>query len=564
MYQYTAFDQSIVDQRVAQFRDQTERFLSGELDGEAFKPLRLQNGLYVQKHAPMLRVAIPYGLVNTRQMRMFAHIAREYDNDYAHFSTRQNIQFNWPELGRVPDILAELATVQMHAIQTSGNCIRNTTTDQFAGVAPDEVVNPLVWAEIIRQWSTIHPEFAFLPRKFKIAISGSTQDRAATLVHDIGLIALQDAAGNIGFRVAAGGGLGRTPIVGTVIRDFLPWQHLISYLEAILRVYNRLGRRDNKYKARIKILVKESTPAQFTEWVEAEFEATKNGPQLLTQAHVNAIAERFTQATYRDLPVDDAGTVTFAASSNEFARWQRRNVHAHRIDGYAAVSVSLKRTGVPPGDITANEMDAVATLADKYSQGELRVTHEQNLVLADVEKNALPNLWRDLKALGMAVPNIGLIGNIIACPGGDFCDLANAVSIPVAAAIHERFESLDYQFDIGELDLNISGCINACGHHHVGHIGILGVDKHDEEWYQITIGGAQSGMPSGAGGPAGGTAKIGKIIGPSFARAQVADVVENLIQTYLSLRERDDERFVDVVARTGIDPFKERVYAEVN
>ena len=561
MYQYTAFDQSVVDQRVAQFRDQTERFLSGELGAEEFKPIRLQNGLYVQKHAPMLRVAIPYGLVNTKQVRMFAHIAREYDHGYAHFSTRQNIQYNWPELHRVPDILAELATVQMHAIQTSGNCIRNTTTDQFAGVAPDEVVNPLVWAEIIRQWSTIHPEFAFLPRKFKIAISGSAQDRAATLVHDIGLIALKDAAGHIGFRVAAGGGLGRTPIVGTVIRDFLPWQHLISYLEAILRVYNRLGRRDNKYKARIKILVKESTPAQFTEWVETEFEAMKNGPQLLTQAQVDAIAARFTQSVYRELPVDDAGTVTFAASSGEFARWQRRNVHAHRVSGYASVSVSLKRIGVPPGDITADELDAIAELADQYTQGELRVTHEQNLVFADVEKNSLPDLWRDLKALGMAVPNIGLIGNIIACPGGDFCDLANAVSIPVAAAIHERFESLDYQFDIGELDLNISGCINACGHHHVGHIGILGVDKHDEEWYQITIGGAQSGMPNGTEG---GTARIGKIIGPSFARVQVADVVENLIQTYLSLRERDDERFVDVVARTGIDPFKERVYAEVN
>ncbi|MBC7709376.1 MAG: nitrite/sulfite reductase [Rhizobacter sp.] len=561
MYQYTAFDQSIVDQRVAQFRDQTERFISGELGGEEFKPIRLQNGLYVQKHAPMLRVAIPYGLVNTKQVRMFAHIAREYDHNYAHFSTRQNIQYNWPELHRVPDILAELATVQMHAIQTSGNCIRNTTTDQFAGVAPDEVVNPLVWAEIIRQWSTIHPEFAFLPRKFKIAISGSAQDRAATLVHDIGLIAMKDASGQIGFRVAAGGGLGRTPIVGTVIRDFLPWQHLISYLEAILRVYNRLGRRDNKYKARIKILVKESTPAQFTEWVETEFEATKNGPQLLTQAQVDAIAARFTQAAYRELPADDAGTVTFSASSGEFARWQRRNVHAHRVSGYASVSVSLKRLGMPPGDITADELDAIAELADQYTQGELRVTHEQNLVFADVEKGELPALWSDLKALGMAVPNIGLIGNIIACPGGDFCDLANAVSIPVAAAIHERFESLDYQFDIGELDLNISGCINACGHHHVGHIGILGVDKHDEEWYQITIGGAQSGMPNGTDG---GTAKIGKIIGPSFARAQVADVVENLIQTYLSLRERDDERFVDVVARTGIDPFKERVYAEVN
>ncbi len=560
MYQYTAFDQKLVDERVAQFRDQTERRLSGELSEDEYRPLRLQNGLYVQKHAPMLRVAIPYGLLASRHLRMFAHIARKYDRGYAHFTTRQNIQYNWPELGRVPDILADLATVQMHAIQTSGNCIRNTTTDQFAGIAPDEVVNPLVWAEIIRQWSTIHPEFAFLPRKFKIAISGAASDRAATLVHDIGLVALKDDAGNIGFRVAVGGGLGRTPIVGTVIRDFLPWQHLITYLEAILRVYNRLGRRDNKYKARIKILVKESTPAQFTDWVEAEFEATKNGPTLLSQAEVDAIAGRFTWPTYKDLPQDDAATVTFAAGHDDFARWQRRNVHPHRVPGYAAVSVSLKRVGIPPGDITADELDAVAALADKYTQGELRVTHEQNLVLPDVEKSELPALWRELKALGMAVPNIGLIGNIIACPGGDFCDLANAVSIPVAAAIHERFESLDYQFDIGELDLNISGCINACGHHHVGHIGILGVDKHDEEWYQITIGGAQNIALNGA--PA--TARIGKIIGPSFARAEVADVVETLIQTYLGLRERDDERFVDVVARVGIDPFKERVYAEAD
>jgi len=560
MYQYTAFDQKIVDERVAQFRDQTERRLAGELSEDEYRPLRLQNGLYVQKHAPMLRVAIPYGLLASRHLRMFAHVARKYDRGYGHFTTRQNIQYNWPELGRVPDILADLATVQMHAIQTSGNCIRNTTTDQFAGIAPDEVVNPLVWAEIIRQWSTIHPEFAFLPRKFKIAISGSLEDRAATLVHDIGLVAVKDAAGHIGFRVAVGGGLGRTPIVGTVIRDFLPWQHLITYLEAVLRVYNRLGRRDNKYKARIKILVKESTPAQFTDWVEAEFEATKNGPTLLSQAEVDAIAARFTQPVYKDLPQDDAGTVTFAAASGEFARWQRRNVHAHRLPGYAAVTVSLKRVGIPPGDITADELDAVAALADRYTQGELRVTHEQNLVFPDVEKSELPALWRELKALGMAVPNIGLIGNIIACPGGDFCDLANAVSIPVAKAIHERFESLDYQFDIGELDLNISGCINACGHHHVGHIGILGVDKHDEEWYQVTIGGAQN--IDRADGTA--TARIGKIIGPSFAREQVPDVVETLIQTYLSLRERDDERFVDVVARLGIDPFKERVYAEAD
>ena len=557
MYQYTAFDQTIVDERVAQFRDQTARHLAGALSVDEFRALRVQNGLYLQKHAPMLRVAIPYGLVAARHLRMFAHIARTYDRGYAHFTTRQNIQFNWPELARVPDILADLATVQMHAIQTSGNCVRNTTTDPFAGIAPDEVVNPLVWAELIRQWSTIHPEFAFLPRKFKIAISGAISDRAATMVHDIGLVALTDGSGAIGFRVAVGGGLGRTPIIGTVIRDFLPWQHLITYLEAILRVYNRLGRRDNKFKARIKILVKESTPAQFADWVEAEFEATRDGPTRLSPSDVEAIAARFTQANYHDLPLDDADVVTFAAASGEFARWQRRNVHAHRVPGYAAVTASLKRIGTPPGDITADELDAVAGLADVYTQGELRVTHEQNLVFPNVEKRALPALWRELHALGMATPNIGLIGNIIACPGGDFCDLANAVSIPVAAAIHERFESLDDQFDIGELDLNISGCINACGHHHVGHIGILGVDKHDEEWYQVTIGGNQGGGPDDR-------ARIGRIIGPSFARDEIPDVIETLIRTYLELREHDEERFVDVVARVGIEPFKERVYAKTD
>ena len=557
MYQYTAFDQTIVDERVAQFRDQTARHLAGALSVDEFRALRVQNGLYLQKHAPMLRVAIPYGLVAARHLRMFAHIARTYDRGYAHFTTRQNIQFNWPELARVPDILADLATVQMHAIQTSGNCVRNTTTDPFAGIAPDEVVNPLVWAELIRQWSTIHPEFAFLPRKFKIAISGAISDRAATMVHDIGLVALTDGSGAVGFRVAVGGGLGRTPIIGTVIRDFLPWQHLITYLEAILRVYNRLGRRDNKFKARIKILVKESTPAQFADWVEAEFEATRDGPTRLSPSDVEAIAARFTQANYHDLPLDDADVVTFAAASGEFARWQRRNVHAHRVPGYAAVTASLKRIGTPPGDITADELDAVAGLADVYTQGELRVTHEQNLVFPNVEKRALPALWRELHALGMATPNIGLIGNIIACPGGDFCDLANAVSIPVAAAIHERFESLDDQFDIGELDLNISGCINACGHHHVGHIGILGVDKHDEEWYQVTIGGNQGGAPNDP-------ARIGRIIGPSFARDEIPDVIETLIRTYLELREHDEERFVDVVARVGIEPFKERVYAKTD
>jgi sulfite reductase (NADPH) hemoprotein beta-component len=559
MYQYTEIDQQIVDERVAQFRGQTERFLAGKLSEDEFRPLRLQNGLYVQKHAPMLRVAIPYGLLNTKQLRMFAQIAREYDRGYGHFTTRQNIQYNWPELARVPDILADLASVQMHAIQTSGNCIRNTTTDQFAGVAPDEVVNPLVWAEIIRQWSTIHPEFAFLPRKFKIAISGSTQDRAATLVHDIGLTAVKNDVGEIGFRVAVGGGLGRTPMVGVVIKAFLPWQDLITYLEAILRVYNLNGRRDNKYKARIKITLKETGVERFAQLVDDEFSITQNGPTTLTAAHVQSISSRFTQATHAPLPEDDANVVTLAASYPEFARWLKRNTHAHRVSGYAAVTLSLKRKGVPPGDMTHDEMDRVADLADRFSQGELRVTHEQNLVFADVEKRALPELWRELKALGLATANIGLIGNIIACPGGDFCSLANAVSIPVAQAIHDRFESLDYQFDIGELDLNISGCINACGHHHVGHIGILGVDKNGEEWYQVTIGGAQTIAIDGKD-----TARIGKIIGPSFARNDVPDVVEKLIHTYLDLRERDDERFVDVVARSGIEPFKENVYAEVN
>jgi sulfite reductase (NADPH) hemoprotein beta-component len=559
MYQYTEFDQKIVDERVAQFRGQTARFLAGTLSEDDFRPLRLQNGLYVQKHAPMLRVAIPYGLLNTKQLRMFAQVAREYDRGYGHFTTRQNIQFNWPELARVPDILADLASVQMHAIQTSGNCIRNTTTDQFAGVAPDEIVNPLVWAEIIRQWSTIHPEFAHLPRKFKIAINGSREDRAATLVHDIGLTALKNEAGDTGFRVAVGGGLGRTPIVGVVIKEFLPWQDLITYLEAILRVYNLNGRRDNKYKARIKITLKETGVERFAQLVEDEFALTQSGPTRLDDSHVAAVASRFTSAHYAELPDDDAAVVTLAASNHEFARWLKRNTHAHRVSGYAAVTLSLKRKGVPPGDITADEMDRVADLADRFSQGELRVTHEQNLVLADVEKRTLPELCRELRTLGFATANIGLIGNIIACPGGDFCSLANAVSIPVAQAIHDRFESLDYQFDIGELDLNISGCINACGHHHVGHIGILGVDKNGEEWYQVTIGGAQA--ISIAGNE---TARIGKIIGPSFARADVPDVVEKLIHTYLNLRERDDERFVDVVARTGIEPFKENVYAEAH
>ncbi|MCU0806273.1 MAG: nitrite/sulfite reductase, partial [Burkholderiales bacterium] len=503
---------------------------------------------------PMLRVAIPYGLLSSRQLRKLARIARVYDRGYGHFSTRQNIQFNWPKLESGPDILAELAEVQMHAIQTSGNCIRNITTDHFAGVAPDEIVDSFVWCEVVRQWSTFHPEFAYLPRKFKIAITGAANDRAATFVHDIGLQAVRADDGAVGFRVMVGGGLGRTPIVGHVIREFLPWPHLLTYLEAILRVYNRYGRRDNKYKARIKILVKERTPAAFASEVEAEWAELRDGPATLVEAEIDRIARRFTRPAYLSLPAGDAGFDAALATSGAFAAWHRRNVHPHKVAGYAAVSLSLKKTGVPPGDATADEMDAVADLADRYSFGELRVSHEQNLIFADVAKRDLFALWQALRALGLATPNVGLLTNIIACPGGDFCSLANAKSIPVAQAIQERFDDLDYLHDIGELDLNISGCINSCGHHHVGHIGILGVDKNGEEWYQITIGGHQGHTRAGE------EASIGKVIGPSFARDEIPDVVARLIECYLDRRDSDAERFVDTVQRIGVEPFKHRVY----
>jgi len=550
MYTYDEIDQRIVDERVAQFRDQTRRFLAGALSEDEFRALRLRNGLYIQKHAPMLRVAIPYGLLSSVQLRKLAHIARRYDRGYGHFSTRQNIQYNWPKLEQVPEILAELATVQMHAIQTSGNCVRNITTDHFAGIAPDEIVDPFVWAEVMRQWSTFHPEFGFLPRKFKIAINGSIEDRAAVLVHDIGIHAVRDGAGEVGFRIIVGGGLGRTPIIGHVIREFLPWQHLLTYLDAILRVYNRYGRRDNKYKARIKILVKDLTVAGFTRQVEEEWAHVKDGPGTLVQEEIARIEGRFTRPAYATLHDVDPGYETLLKAEPAFARWASRNVHAHEIPGYAAVSLSLKKTGVPPGDASAEQMDAIARLADDYSFGELRVTHEQNLVLADVAKRDLHDLWLELKALGLATPNIGLLTNIISCPGGDFCALANAASIPVAQAIQERFDDLDYLYDIGELDLNISGCMNSCGHHHVGHIGILGVDKNGEEWYQISIGGSQ-----------GSQAALGKVIGPSFARGEVPGVIERLISVYLEQRESDDERFVEVVRRIGIEPFKAHVYA---
>jgi len=549
MYRYDPFDHRIVQERVTQYRGQVQRFLSGELSEDEFRPLRLQNGLYIQKYAPMLRIAVPYGMLSTTQLRMLARIGRKYDRSYGHFTTRQNIQFNWPKLEDTPDILADLASVEMHAIQTSGNCIRNITSDHFAGAAGDEVADPRPWCELVRQWSTFHPEFAYLPRKFKIAITGATSDRAAVLVHDIGLQLVRDAAGDVGFRVIVGGGLGRTPIVGHVIREFLPRAEILNYLDAILRVYNRFGRRDNKYKARIKILVKERTPVVFTQHVEAEWAHLRGGPAVVPDEEVERLAAHFPSPAYDTLPAEDPRYKAERADNRAFCNWAERNVHAHKVPGYAIVSLSLKKTGVPPGDVTSDQMDAIADLADAYTFGELRVSHEQNLIFADVRQADLFALWTELKALGLATPNIGLLTNIICCPGGDFCSLANAKSIPIAEAIQRRFDDLDYLHDIGELDLNISGCMNACGHHHVGHIGILGVDKGGAEWYQVSIGGSQ-----------GNDAALGKVIGPSFAAQQMPDVIARLIETYLE-RRHDDERFVDTVHRLGVDPFKEHVYA---
>ncbi|MBS4150455.1 nitrite/sulfite reductase [Pseudomonadota bacterium DY0742] len=549
MYVYDQYDQHIIEDRVRQFRDQTRRYLSGELGGEEFRPLRLQNGLYIQRYAPMLRIAVPYGLLSSTQLRKLAYIARHYDKGYAHISTRTNVQFNWPELEEVPEILAELATVQMHAIQTSGNCIRNTTTDQFAGVARDELIDPRPWCEIIRQWSTFHPEFAFLPRKFKIAVNGAVSDRAAIEVHDIGLEAVKNAAGELGFRVSVGGGLGRTPIVGSFINEFLPWQHLLTYLDAILRVYNRYGRRDNKFKARIKILVKALTPEVFAERVEAEWAHLKDGPATLTDEEVQRVSRFFVDPAYRDLADQDAELARLDADHPGFARWRTRNVVAHKKPGYAAVTLSLKKTGVAPGDVTDKQLEAIADLADRYSFGEVRNSHEQNMILADVEQAKLFELWQELRELGLATPNIGLLTDIICCPGGDFCSLANAKSIPIAEAIQRRFDDLDYLFDIGNLDLNISGCMNACGHHHVGHIGILGVDKKGAEFYQVSLGGSS-----------GRDASLGQILGPSFAQDAMPDVIEKIINVYVEQRT-EDEQFIDTFRRIGIEPFKERVYA---
>lgn len=550
MYVYDQYDQRIVEERVAQFRDQTRRFLAGELGGEEYRPLRLQNGLYIQRYAPMLRVAVPYGLLNTTQVRKLAQIARDYDKGYAHISTRQNFQFNWPELEDVPEILAELASVQMHAIQTSGNCIRNTTTDQFAGVAHDELVDPRPWCEIIRQWSTFHPEFAFLPRKFKIAVNGAALDRAAIEVHDIGLEAVRNDAGELGFRVLVGGGQGRTPHTGEFIREFLPWQHLLSYLEATLRVYNRYGRRDNKFKARIKILVKALGADVFAEKVEAEWAHLKDGPITLTEAEVARVSAFFVDPPYAELQDQDAALARLDAEHPGFARWRQRNTFRHKRPGYVAVTLSLKPTGVAPGDVTDRQLDAMADLADRYSFGELRTSHQQNVIFADVRQEQLLELWHELREHGFATPNIGLLTDMICCPGGDFCSLANAKSIPIAEAIQRRFDDLDYLFDIGELDLNISGCMNACGHHHVGHIGILGVDKKGEEFYQVSL-----------GGDAGRDATLAKILGPSFAQDQMPEVIGKLINVYVEQRT-EDERFIDTYRRIGIDPFKERVYAK--
>ncbi|SMC20439.1 sulfite reductase (NADPH) hemoprotein beta-component [Andreprevotia lacus DSM 23236] len=548
MYVYDEIDQQIVDARVAQFRDQTRRYLAGELTEDEFRPLRLQNGLYIQRHAPMLRVAIPYGELHSRQIRVLAEVARKYDRDYAHFTTRQNIQYNWPALENVPQILADLATVQMHAVQTSGNCIRNTTSDQFAGVAHDEIIDPRPWCEIIRQWSTFHPEFAHLPRKFKIAVNGAAEDRSAILVHDIGVNVVRNEAGETGFQVYVGGGLGRTPIIGALIKPFLPKEHLLSYFDAVLRVYNRYGRRDNKYKARIKILVKAMTPEAFAAKVEEEWAFLKDGPQTLTQAEIDRVAAFFVDPAYEALPGDDAAFLAAKASNPAFARWVERNVFGHKKPGYACVTLSLKARGIAPGDASDKQLDDVADLADKFSFSEVRVSHDQNLILPYVKQADLFAVWEEAKRIGFATPNVGLLTDVICCPGGDFCSLANAKSIPIALAIEERFDNLDYLHDLGEIELNMSGCMNACGHHHIGNIGILGVDKNGSEWYQVSLGGRQ-----------GDAASIGKVIGPSFAQDDMPDVIEKIINVFVENRH-GDERFIEVFDRIGMDPFKAKVY----
>lgn len=551
MYQYDNLDRQILQERVAQFRDQTQRYLDGSLSETEFLPLRLQNGLYIQRLAPMLRIAVPYGLYTTDQLRRLADISRRYDKGYAHVSTRQNFQLNWPRLEDVPDILAELAEVDMHAIQTSGNCIRNTTTDQFAGVAADEVEDPRPWCELIRQWSTFHPEFAALPRKFKIAVCASQADRAAFKFHDIGVELVHDEQGNTRFNIYAGGGLGRTPVIAQLIKQQLHWKHLLTYLEACLRVYNIRGRRDNKYKARIKILVKAMGAENFAAAVEEEWGYSKTSNNVLTQPAIDHVRSFFKAPDYEALD-DSAANRELASLRMEnpaFSHWLDKNVRAHKQAGYAIVNLSLKPTGIAPGDITDSQMEAIADIADAYSGGILRNTHQQNIVLADVKKSALFEVWQKLDQLSLATPNLGHLTDAICCPGGDYCALANAKSIPIAEAIQRRFEDLDYLYDLGPIDLNISGCMNACGHHHVGHIGILGVDKKGQEFYQISLGGEM-----------GREAAIGKILGPSFSQSDIPEIIQRILDTYLENRI-EGERFVDTYHRIGLTPFKERAYA---
>ena len=549
MYQYDQYDQKLVDERVAQFRGQVQRYLAGELSDDEFRPLRLMNGLYLQRHAPMLRVAIPYGLLASRQLRTLAHIARRYDRGYGHFSTRQNIQYNWPKLEETPDILADLAQVEMHAIQTSGNCIRNVTADHLAGVAKDELEDPRLYCEIIRQWSTFHPEFSYLPRKFKIAVTGAAHDRAAAQVHDIGLNLRRDPQGELGFRVLVGGGLGRTPIIGQVIREFLPQRDLLSYLEAILRVYNQHGRRDNIYKARIKILVKALGTAAFREQVEAEWAQIRDSGLVLTDAEIERVRRYFAPPAYESDAAADASFEQWRQNDPAFAAWARHNIADHKVAGYHNVFVALKTPGVAPGDITAAQMDALADLADRYSFGQIRATHQQNLLLADVRQADLYPLWHALQTQQLAAPVIGTLADMICCPGLEFCSLANASSISIAHQINQKFDQLDYLYDLGEIRLNLSGCMNACGHHHVGHIGILGVDKKGEEWYQISLGGSSEN-----------DVRLGDILGPSVPKVEVANTLERILLVYVEQREAD-ERFLDTFRRIGLEPFRARAYA---
>lgn len=550
MYIYDENDQRIVEERAAQFRGQVKRRLTGELTEEEFRPLRLQNGLYLQLHAYMLRVAVPYGLMSSDQLRMLSHIATKYDRGYGHMTTRQNIQFNWPKLEDVASILDDLATVQMHAIQTSGNCIRNISSDQFAGVARDEVVDPRPYAEIMRQWSTFHPEFAYLPRKFKFAFTGATKDRAAIQFHDIGYQAVKNDQGEIGFMIYVGGGMGRTPMIGKIINDFVPEKDLLIYTEAIMRVYNQFGRRDNKYKARIKILVHELKVEEFTRRVDEEFAALwQEGAVPLGQAEIDRVSAYFTDPAYVNLFESSETLDQHLLDNRDFSFWHKQNVVGHKKAGYAIVNLSLKKPGVPPGDITDTQMLAVADLADQYSFGEIRTTHEQNLVFADVWMDDLFDLWQALKSLGFADPNIGTLQDMICCPGLDFCALASARSIPIADKITSRFDDMDYLYDLGELKLKMSGCINACGHHHVGHIGILGVNKRGVELYQITLGGS-----------ADNEASIGKIIGPGFDQDEIIPALDNLLNTFVELREEGEE-FLATYRRVGMAPFKEKLYA---